>query len=480
MRAREDGGRIMTRRNARSARAPVEPSENERALELASFIASASDAVIAVSPDGLITSWSDGAERLFGYTRAEIVGRSVVLLSQPGEAREAQLLLERVQAGEQVERVEAERVTRDGRSLKVLVSISPIWSQGGEFAGAVGIYGDLSRQRSAEEALEVSERQYHALVEALSEGVVMRDTNGRLLAANKSAEQILGLSAEELRASTWDSHPNSYIHEDGSPFLGEEHPTLISIRTGEPQTGVIIGIDRPGVPRRWISVDSSALVGPDGSTPYAGVVSFTDITELRRTLAELHSARLEDLRRMALVGEYRDDDTNRHTVRVANIAGLLARELGLDSGLISLIHSAAPLHDVGKIGIPDRILLKPGALTPEELAVMRTHTTIGGAILDNSDFPVLQMAQEIAVTHHERWDGAGYPLQLRGDAIPIAGRILAVADAFDAMAHTRPYKSAFPVAHAVAEIVRSSGGQFDPAVVEAFMRLDHANLLDSV
>ena len=183
---------------------------------------------------------------------------------------------------------------------------------------------------------------------------------------------------------------------------------------------------------------------------------------------------------MALVGEYRDDDTNRHTVRVANIAALLARELGLDSALISLIHSAAPLHDVGKIGIPDRILLKPGALTPEELAVMRTHTTIGGAILDNSDFPVLQMAQEIALTHHERWDGAGYPLQLRGDAIPIAGRILAVADAFDAMAHTRPYKSAFPVAHAVAEIVRSSGGQFDPAVVEAFMRLDHANLLDSV
>jgi len=480
VRAREDGGRRTTRRYPQKVRVPVGSSDLERALELASFIESASDAVVAVSADGLLTSWSDGAERLFGYSRAEIVGRSVLLLSPVGGAEEARVLLRGAQAGERVERVETERVTKDGRVLKLLVSVSPIWSQGGKFAGAVGIYGDLSGQRSAEEALEVSEHRYHSVLEALSEGVLMRDTDGHLVASNKSAERMLGLSAGELRTSTSERPLVSYIHEDGSPVLPREHPTVVSMRTGEPQIGVILGVQRGDSPIRWLSADSSALVAPDGSPPYAAVVSFTDITELRRTLAELHAARLQDLRRMALVGEYRDDDTNRHTERVANIAGLIASELELDSGLVSLIHSAAPLHDVGKIGIPDRILLKPGALTDEELAFMRTHTTIGASILDNSDFPVLQLAKEIALTHHERWDGAGYPSRLRGASIPITGRIVAVADAFDAMTHVRPYKSAFSVGHAVAEIGRSSGAHFDPQVVYAFMKLDHPELLDAV
>jgi putative two-component system response regulator len=238
-----------------------------------------------------------------------------------------------------------------------------------------------------------------------------------------------------------------------------------------------MGVEGRDGPIQWISINSCALMRPGESEPYAAVASITDITEFRETLEELHLSRLEDLKRLALVGEYRDDDTNQHTERVSHTAVLLARQLRLDPSAIELIHRAAPLHDLGKIGIPDTILLKPGRLSFEEFEVIKTHTVIGGHILCQSHFPILRMATQIAFTHHERWDGTGYPAGLQGEAIPISGRIVAVADAFDAMTHARPYKEAFSVAHAVAEIERSSGTQFDPRVVDAFMTLDHAALV---
>jgi putative two-component system response regulator len=238
-----------------------------------------------------------------------------------------------------------------------------------------------------------------------------------------------------------------------------------------------MGVERSNGSVRWLSVNSSALWSPREPQPYAAVISFTDITELRRTMEELQAARLEDLKRLALVSEYRDDDTNKHTERVGHTAGLLASELGLDGELIATIRSAAALHDVGKIGIPDRILLKPGKLTAEEFECIKTHTTIGARILGESRFPILRMGSEIALAHHEYWDGKGYPSNLQSQEIPITGRIVAVADAFDAMTHARPYKSAFSVRHAVAEIRRCGGSQFDPQVVEAFMTLNHRELV---
>jgi len=183
---------------------------------------------------------------------------------------------------------------------------------------------------------------------------------------------------------------------------------------------------------------------------------------------ELQTARLEDLAHLAHAAECRDDGTHRHTERVATLAELIARELGMGAQLSENLRLAAPLHDIGKLGIPDRILLKPGGLTDDERTEMKTHTTIGGRILGASEYPVLGMAREIALTHHERWDGAGYPAGLRASAIPIAGRIVAVADVFDAITHARPYKKALPIGHAIAEITRASATQFDPQVVDAF------------
>jgi PAS domain S-box-containing protein/putative nucleotidyltransferase with HDIG domain len=194
----------------------------------------------------------------------------------------------------------------------------------------------------------------------------------------------------------------------------------------------------------------------------------------------LEDSRLETLQRLALAAEYRDDDTHEHTERVGRNSALIARQLGLSEENAALIRRAAPLHDIGKIGIPDAILLKPGELTPQELRQMQEHTTIGAKILTHPRFAILQMARSIALAHHERWDGGGYPRGLRGKEIPLSGRIVAVADVFDALTHERPYKAAWPVEEAVAEIERLAGRRFDPRVVRAFAGLDHHSLLEPV
>ena len=197
-----------------------------------------------------------------------------------------------------------------------------------------------------------------------------------------------------------------------------------------------------------------------------------------RFYQELRTSRLETLQRLALVAEYRDDNTYQHTERVARTALLLAGRLGFSDEEAAVIRHAAPLHDVGKLAVPDKILLKRGKLTAREYEQIKRHATAGAAILAGSDFSVLRLGEEIAASHHERWDGGGYPFGLSGDAIPISGRIVALADVFDALTHARSYKPAWPAEEAVEEITRLRERQFDPDVVDAFMQLDPANLVE--
>jgi putative nucleotidyltransferase with HDIG domain len=200
---------------------------------------------------------------------------------------------------------------------------------------------------------------------------------------------------------------------------------------------------------------------------------------LERRVQQLERARLDTLRRLALAAEYRDDDTLQHTERVGSCAALTAERMGLGRETVDLIRLAAPLHDIGKLGISDTILQKAGKLTTTERATMQRHTVIGAAILAGSDYPVLQLAERIALSHHERWDGGGYPHGLKGEAIPLPARIVAVADVFDALVHDRPYKRAWRLADALTEIRKQAGAQFDPAVVSAFMTLTHEQLVSS-
>ena len=189
---------------------------------------------------------------------------------------------------------------------------------------------------------------------------------------------------------------------------------------------------------------------------------------VRERTKELKDTQLEIVNRLGLAAEYRDNETGLHIIRMSQFSFEIAKKAGLPLEEAEIILNASPMHDIGKIGIPDSILLKPGKLSPPEWEVMKTHTTIGAKILKGHPSKLLQTAVTIAMTHHERWDGTGYPRKLEGEEIPISGRIVTIADVFDALTSVRPYKKSWPVADALAAIEENSGSQFDPDLVAAF------------
>jgi putative two-component system response regulator len=190
--------------------------------------------------------------------------------------------------------------------------------------------------------------------------------------------------------------------------------------------------------------------------------------ERNEALREVTRAHHEALLRLALAADYRDDDTGVHMVRIGYLAEALALLLGEPEGFARMLRRAAPMHDVGKIGIPDAVLKKPGAYTPDERAQMNQHAQMGADILGRSRVPLFQLAAEVALTHHERWDGSGYPRGLVGEAIPISGRIVAVVDFFDALTMDRCYRKAFSDEVALGMLVQQRGVAFDPRIVDAF------------
>jgi putative two-component system response regulator len=196
-------------------------------------------------------------------------------------------------------------------------------------------------------------------------------------------------------------------------------------------------------------------------------------TQIKEAMQALESSHIDTINRLCHAAEYRDDETGYHVLRISKYCEVLARGLGLSEEEIWLLSKASPLHDIGKIGIPDSILLKPGRLTPEEFEVMKRHAEIGGEILKQANSRVLQVAETVAISHHEKWDGSGYPRGLQQEEIPLMGRITAVADVFDALTMKRCYKPAFSTGKSVEIITDGSGKHFDPRIIEVFMqRLD--------
>ncbi len=186
---------------------------------------------------------------------------------------------------------------------------------------------------------------------------------------------------------------------------------------------------------------------------------------------EVQRLQADVVRRLARASELRDNETGAHVLRMSHTSALLAKQIGWGDQACALLLDASPMHDVGKIGIPDDILLKPGPLTPDERTIMQTHTTVGAALLTGSDDPLLSMARDIALCHHEKWDGTGYPSGLAGTDIPEAARIVAIADVFDALTSERPYKQAWPVADAVQFMQSQSGKHFDPNILPHFLEV---------
>lgn len=226
--------------------------------------------------------------------------------------------------------------------------------------------------------------------------------------------------------------------------------------------------DLAAVIRETRDKDKKIQAANDQMLKFAEDLSAT-FTHLKKAHNDMQKAYLDTIHRLSLAAEYKDEDTGEHIERMSRYSVLLAEKLGLEDQQVQDIRYASPMHDIGKIGIPDAILLKKGRLTEAEFDVIKTHTTIGGEILSHSKAPILQVAETIARTHHEKWSGSGYPRGLAGEDIPLMGRIVALADVFDALTSKRPYKEAYPMSKAVDIVAKDSGSHFDPQVVDVFL-----------
>ncbi len=195
--------------------------------------------------------------------------------------------------------------------------------------------------------------------------------------------------------------------------------------------------------------------------------------QLQQAFEKIKTASLDTIFRLSRAAEYKDEDTGAHIKRVSHYSATIAGEMGLSKGTVEAILYAAPMHDAGKIGIPDRILLKPGKLDPDEWEIMKQHTIIGAQLLERSDAEFIKLAEVIALTHHEKWDGSGYPKGLKGSEIPLVGRIATIADVFDALTSRRPYKGPFSLKKSFDIIGQSRGSHFDPEVVNAFFAAEN-------
>lgn len=317
--------------------------------------------------------------------------------------------------------------------------------------------------------------RYH---DASRELLATVDLLGRFVRVNPAWTRTLGHSAESMRSRAL----IEFVHRDERAGVRTEiDATAHGSRAGIESRNRFRAADGK---YRWLAWEVSAL----RSDPVMQVVA-RDITEQRmaqQQLAnsaksletqiverthELDHARAETLQLLSCVVEHRDDQTFQHTESVGLIAAQIAARLGLRAEQVRRLREAAGLHDIGKIALPDRVLLKPGSLSAEEQRVMETHAALGARLLSRSSSPVLQMAAVIAATHHEWWNGSGYPSGLAGERIPLVGRVVAVADVFDALTHERPRIPACPISEAIARIRRASGSQFDPRVVAAFLAL---------
>jgi PAS domain S-box-containing protein len=319
------------------------------------------------------------------------------------------------------------------------------------------------------------EERIQMLMDAAPVPIYIKDRERRYTIANKVAHEVAGLEPNELVGKT----DADFMAADSERIAAESDRMILkSGETYEAEETMTVGDEE----KTFLTVkfpyvdDTGQIAGISGiSTDITGKKQAEELQEQlataqQRAIDELRASRQETVERLTLAIEMHDAETGRHVSRMASIAAFLGGKLGLDPEAVTLLRTAAPMHDVGKVATPDEILRKPGPLTPEEREEMQRHTTVGHEILSGSDSPLLQMAADVALTHHERWDGSGYPNGLATEEIPIEGRIVAVADAFDAMLSDRCYRPALSVAEATKTIAGESGTHFDPEIVDVLLR----------
>ncbi|MBB5365309.1 PAS domain S-box protein [Deinococcus humi] len=435
------------------------------------------DAIIVMDHRGQITEWNPAAERLFGYQRSEVLGQNLSdhIIPEGQRAAHRRGLTHYLQTGEGPflgKRLHLSALRRDGQVFPCELSVHALEVPGERLFTAS--LRDLTELRTAQDALETSHQLLQTVIDTVPETIFVKDLARRYTMINPAGAAQLGRTAAEILGRS-DEELFPEIAATAARLRDEQVLTQARALSYEVTDQL-----SSGAYRTFLSKKMPAW-GHDGQLN--GLIGVAiDITERKVTettvrnhnaalTARAQAAQLEVLDRLTRAAEYRDDETGEHMLRVARTAAGIARELGLSEGQVQLIERTAPMHDIGKIGVPDGILLKPGRLTAEEFETVKTHCLIGSNILSGGQSPLVVMAEEIARTHHERWDGSGYPHGLSGDAIPISGRIVAVADVLDALTTVRPYKRAWPLDEALAEIRMQTGRHFDPQVVAALERV---------
>jgi PAS domain S-box-containing protein len=318
------------------------------------------------------------------------------------------------------------------------------------------------------------EERIQRLMDAAPVPIYVKDRNRRYTIANRAAHEIVGLEHDAMLGQT-----DLDIMSVGSERIVAESDRVIlkSGETYEAEETLIVGeTERTFFTVKFPYVDDTGqIAGISGiSTDITAKKQAVELQEQlaatqRQAIEELQASRQETVERLTRAIEMHDADTGEHVNRMASTAAFLGCKLGMDGEQVRLLRTAAPMHDVGKVATPGEILRKPGPLTPAERKEMQRHTTVGHEILSGSDSELLQIAASIALTHHERWDGTGYPLGLKGDEIPLEGRIVAVADVFDAMLSDRCYRPALPAAEAFRAIEEGKETHFDPKIADILL-----------
>ncbi len=416
-------------------------------------------AVIASGADRRITLWNSAAQTIFGLDRAQALGKrfdDLGLASPAAESARAQMHV-RLADGESW-KGEIELQNAEGRAFPALVTNSPIRDHRGAVLSYVGVVVDMTEQRTIESELRVQGQ----ILDQVQSAVITLDVKGRVTHWSKGAERLYGWTAEQMLG-----RPSAELDSSGPrPGITREHVQTEVISSGRWE-GEIVVRHKDGTTIPVLSTCSAIVDAAGKLTGFIGVA--VDISARKQAEEETHEARLETIKRLARAVETRDSETGGHIERIGEIAAVLAERLGLEAEQVELIRVSSPMHDVGKIGIADEVLLKPGALTAEERTLMERHAQIGHDILAGSHSEMLDMAALIALTHHERIDGTGYPQRLEGEEIPIEGRIVAVADVFDALTSDRVYRKAFGIEKAIEIMREGRGSQFDAAILDLLL-----------
>ena len=448
--------------------------EQHELLEQYKQVVDKGSIVSKTDPSGIITYANEAFCEISGYEIEELVGRPHNIVRHPDNSNSLyEHMWHTIKVLREAWTGELKNKKKDGTSYWVKATISPIIDKNGEIVEYIAIRTDITEQEVIkhyfEEQFEISNKQFHsafrlskAYEKAINQSntVSRTDTKGNITFVNDKFCEISGYSKSELINR---SH-NIVRHPETSENTYKE--LWSTIKSGNTWKGVVKNKNKKG---KDYFVDSTIVPIIDDKKEIIEFMSVMhDVTELFELHKEIEDTQREIIYKMGEIGETRSKETGHHVKRVAEYSKLLALLNGMDYEEADLLFTASPMHDIGKVGIPDSVLNKPGRLTDEEFEIMKSHATIGKKILKGSNRAVLKAARIVAYEHHERWDGMGYPEGISGQEIHIYGRITAIADVFDALGSQRCYKDAWELDKILDLFKKERAKQFDPKLIDLF------------